>query len=109
MIEQTKKIDRLVLEMAGREDFNFALITPGNSDHAYRYFLEVWGRKPVMLDNLVSDPQRKTVVSQLLVVCEQQGCDPEKSSLWEVWGFGKARVVDSRIGPAGINVYKLIH
>ena len=45
--EQVKSISEFILEKAGGKPFNFALITGGNSDHAYRYIFEVEGNPPV--------------------------------------------------------------
>lgn len=109
LLEQTKRVSKIVLELAGDQPFNFALIAPGNSDHAYRYFLEIWGRPPRIILNPTLDPERKTVTDQLIVVCEQVNCAPLGNPQWEVAGFGQADIADKRDGPAGIIVYKLIH
>ncbi|MEK7127312.1 MAG: glycosyltransferase family 39 protein [Patescibacteria group bacterium] len=107
-IGQTKNVDKVVMDMLGGEDFNFALITPGNSDHAYRYFLELNGKKAKVIYNPDIDPERKSVASQLIVVCEGP-CAPLGSPLWEVAGFGRAEIADSKQVPVGITVYKLVH
>ena len=109
LVEQTKSIDRAVLDLAGNEPFNFALITPGNSDHAYRYFLEIWGRSPLTIESPAIDPKRTSITNQLIVVCEDPDCKPLGHPLWEVAGFGRAEIVAQKIGPIGIKVYKLIH
>lgn len=108
LVDQTKNVDKIVLEMAGNEPYNFALITPGNSDHAYRYFLEVGGRASVTIENPQIDPDRKTVTNQLIVVCEGS-CHPLGSPLWEVAGFGRGEIVSQQQAPVGITVYKLVH
>jgi 4-amino-4-deoxy-L-arabinose transferase-like glycosyltransferase len=109
MVAQTKAIDNIVLDMTAGQPFNFALIAPGNSDHAYRYFLDIWGRSPVVVEPESTDPDRKTATSQLVVVCELKGCGPLGYSSWEVAGFGRAEIVDKKEGPAGIMVFKLVH
>lgn len=108
-VEQTKKIANLILDLSGRQRFNFALITPGNSDHAYRYFLDVWGYTPQIIENPQVDPQRTSVTDQLIVVCEQKACQPLGNPLWEVAGFGRAEIKNTVDGPAGITLYKLVH
>lgn len=105
---QTKNISRFVLEKAEEKPFNFALITGQNSDHAYRYFLETWGRPPVVIENLEMDPERKTVTDQLLIVCEKTDCQPLGHSLWEVAGFGRAEIV-GQWDVSVVRVYKLVH
>jgi len=93
MLRNTKQIADFVLEMSGNLPYNFALIADRNSDHAYRYFLELSGHKPVSIENPEIDPDRKTVTAQLLVVCEEKVCQPEGHSLWEIAGFGRAKIV----------------
>lgn len=108
-LKQTQDIAHLVLEKTGNNPFNFALITGQNSDHGYRYFLELWGAKPVTIENSQIDSERKTVTNQLLVVCEVVDCQPLGNSLWEIAGFGRAEIVGSWPAPGGIQVFKLIH
>ncbi|MBI3559267.1 glycosyltransferase family 39 protein [Candidatus Gottesmanbacteria bacterium] len=108
LIQQTKSIDEIILSLFQLKPYNFALASPGNSDHAYRYFLEIWGRSPVTIQNSEIDPLRKTVTDQLIVVCEQK-CSPLGNPLWEVAGFGRAEIFQEVTGPAGIKIYKLIH
>ncbi len=108
-LEQTKQIAKIILEKTEGKPFNFALITGQNSDHAYRYFLEIWGRKPITIENPQIDPERKTVTDQLLVVCEIADCKPLGHSLWEIAGFGRAEIVGSWPAPGGIAVMKLVH
>ena len=108
LVEQTQAVDRIVMQLVDGEDFNFALITPGNSDHAYRYFLEIWGKTAKVIYNPDIDPMRISVTNQLIVVCEGE-CEPLGNPLWEVAGFGRAEIKDEIAGPAGIKVYKLVH
>lgn len=109
LLAQTQAVDRIVLDLAGDKPFNFALVTSGNSDHAYRYFLEIWGRPPVTILNPELDPKRETVTSQLIAVCEQKNCQLLGHPLWEIAGFGQAQIAQKRDGPAGITIYKLTH
>ena len=90
--DQVKTISEFVISKSDNKPFNFALITPSNSDHAYRYYLEVLGHKPVEMENQINDPQRRTVTSQLMVVCEDINCHPLGYSLFEVAGFGRAEI-----------------
>lgn len=104
---QAETISRFVLGKAGGRPFNFALITGANSDHAYRYFFEVLGNKPVTIENAQVDPQRKTVTSQLLIVCEKIDCAPLGNSLWEVAGFGRAEIA-GKWDVSVVKVYRLV-
>lgn len=104
---QAELISDFVIAKTNSEPFNFALLTPGNSDHAYRYFFEIKGRKPVMIDNTLNDPKRKTVTKQLLIVCEDVSCKPLGNPLFEVAGFGRAKIV-GEWNVSVVKVYKLI-
>lgn len=105
--DQVKEIAEFVTSKADNKPFNFALITGGNSDHAYRYFMELAGKKPVMIEYPKADPERKTVTNQLLVVCEDISCQPLGNSLWEVAGFGRAEIAD-KWDVSVVKVYKLV-
>ncbi len=107
-MQQVAGIARKVFDEAHGKPFNFALITGGNSDHAYRYFLTIWGNPPVTILNPDVDPKRKSVTDQLLVVCEELPCHPEGASLWEVAGFGRAQIV-GEWNVSVVQVYKLQH
>lgn len=107
-LAQTKAVARSIFEKANQKPLNLALITGGNSDHAYRYFLEVWKNPPVTIENTEKDPQRKTVTDQLFVICEKDECKPLGDSLWEIAGFGRAEISDSW-KVSVIKVFRLIH
>ena len=75
-VSQTKVIAQEVLNETNGKPYNFALITGGNSDYAYRYYLTIWGHPPVTIDNSIVDPERRTVTDQLMIVCESVPCSP---------------------------------
>lgn len=106
--EQMKGIAEFVVDKTDNKPFNFALITGGNSDHAYRYFMEVMGHKPIQLEIEANDPERKTVTDQLLIVCEDTACKPLGHPLFEVAGFGEAKIAGEWT-TSHVKVYKLIH
>ena len=107
-VYQTESIARAVLKETGNKPFNFALITGGNSDFAYRYFLTIWGHAPVTIQPPYLDPQRTTVMKQLIVVCESIPCYPLGNPLFEIAGFGRASIAD-KTNVSFIQIYKLIH
>lgn len=106
--EQVKMISHFVLSKTNNKPFNFALITGGNSDHSYRYFFELAGRKPLVIENEMIDPERKTVTNQLLVICEIPDCKPLGYPLWEIAGFGRGEIV-GEWGVSVVKVFKLEH
>jgi 4-amino-4-deoxy-L-arabinose transferase-like glycosyltransferase len=105
---QMKTIAEFVLSKTNNKPFNFALITPGNSDHAYRYFFKIEGRDPVTIQNQEIDPKRTTVTDQLLVVCEDINCEPLGNPLFEVAGFGRAEIA-GEWNVSVVKVYRLVH
>jgi 4-amino-4-deoxy-L-arabinose transferase-like glycosyltransferase len=107
-LNQVKTISQFVLDKTNGKPYNFALITRGNSDYAYRYFFTIWGRSPVTILNFQIDPRRTSVTDQLLVVCEIQDCAPLGNSLWEVAGFGRAEIA-GKWPISVVQVYRLVH
>ena len=107
-LEQVRKISWEAYQMTGGKPFNFALITGQNSDHGYRFFLEVWGNAPKTIENIAIDPERKSVTGQLIVLCEIIDCKPLGHPLWEIAGFGKAEIVESKSVPF-VTIHKLVH
>lgn len=105
----SQEVANIVLTLADNKPYNFALGSAGNSDHAYRYFLEVANRRPVTIEAPQVDPSRKTVTDQLIVVCEQKNCPLLGSPLWEIAGFGQAELNSTVVAPSGIYVYRLVH
>lgn len=91
---QAKTIADFILTRTDDEPYNFALLAPGNSDHAYRYFLEIDGQSPVVIKNPDEDPLRTSVTQQLFVVCEESICSPLGHPLWEIAGFGRAEIAN---------------
>src|SRR5258708_4480980 len=91
-LQQMESIAQFVYTRTDGKPFNFALITGGNSDHAYRYFFTLWNHSPVTIENAMVDPQRKTVTDQLFVVCESIPCYPVGNPLFEIAGFGRTEI-----------------
>ena len=89
--------------MAAGEDYNFALIAPGNSDHAYRFFLEKEFSRPTLLE--------EEVTNQLIVVCELEPgtCEPLGHPIWGIAGFGRAEIVETTIIDPGVTIIRLVH
>jgi 4-amino-4-deoxy-L-arabinose transferase-like glycosyltransferase len=106
--DQVKTIAEFVLSKTNNKPYNFALITQGNSDHAYRYYFEILGRSPIEIKNEVIDPHRRSVTEQLLIVCEDASCQPLGNGLWEVAGFGRSEIA-GEWNVSVVKIYKLIH
>lgn len=106
-LDQVKGIARFVFDKTEGKPFNFALITGGNSDHAYRYFFELWDNPPVTIETFEKDPDRKTVTDRLFVICETP-CSPLGHPLWEIAGFGQA-TISGKWDVSVVSLYKLDH
>lgn len=107
-LSQTKMISSAVLQLANNEPYNFALITATNSDHAYRYFLELSSNPPVQIKQPHEDLSRETVTDQLLVVCEDPACQVLGYPSWDVAGFGKAEITHQE-SVSVVKVVRLVH
>lgn len=84
LIDQTEQIAGVITQKSEGDSYNFALIAKGNSDHAYRYFLENMTPKPLKLE--------ENVTGQLIILCEDIPCAPLGNPLWEIAGFGRAEI-----------------
>jgi len=107
-LNQMRTIASFVMTKTNAKPFNFALVTGGNSDHAYRYFFTIWGHPPVTIQYSLVDPKKETVTDQLFVVCESLPCLPLGNSLWEIAGFGRAEI-EGHWNVSVVEVYKLVH
>ena len=108
-LNQMQTIAQFVMTQTNVRPFNFALISGGNSDHAYRYFFKIWGHNPTVIEDPQHDPKRTTVTDQLFVVCESPlPCEPLGNSLWEIAGFGRAEIA-GHWNISVVEVYKLVH
>lgn len=106
-LNQMKTIADFIMTKTNAKPFNFAIITGGNSDHAYRYFFTVWNHPPTTIEHPGVDPERKTVTDQLFVICEALPCQPVGNPLWEIAGFGQAEIAD-HWNVSVVEVYKLV-
>lgn len=102
LINQTENVADFVIEKTDGQAYNFGLISDHNSDHAYRYFLEIKNRKPKELEEIITD--------QLLVVCESKKCAPLGNPSWEIAAFGRAEIAGEwELPNIGIHVFRLTH
>lgn len=104
--DQAKEIAQFVIDKTKNKPYNFALISKGNSDQEYRYYLEILHHKPVTIQNMIDDPHRQSVTGQLLIVCEDITCKPLGYPLFDVAAFGRAEIVGSW-NVSVVKVYKL--
>ncbi|MDO8486502.1 MAG: glycosyltransferase family 39 protein [Candidatus Staskawiczbacteria bacterium] len=98
-LQKTQEIARFIVDQTGGKPLNFALISARNYDSAYKFYLGLYGNKPKVLPDEVTD--------QLFVVCEEKICDPTTNSKYEISSFGMSKI-DWEKDIAGVKVYKLI-
>jgi hypothetical protein len=102
LIDQTEKVADVVIEKSEGKPFNFALISDHNSDHAYKYFLEIKEKQSTELETIITE--------QLLIVCESKVCSPLGHPIWEIAGFGRVEIVGEwELKDIGIRVFRLTH
>ncbi len=98
-LKKTQDIATFVIDKSQNKDFNFALIAKSNYDLAYQFYLDMYGYKPKQL------PFVNT--GQLIVVCEDEVCDPTHNAKYEIAAFGWSKV-DWIEEFEGVKIYKLI-
>lgn len=91
-----------VIRLSNSKPYNFALMATGNTDYAYRFFLEKNKFKPVPIENEITD--------QLIVVCEQKDCRYNLSPLPQILSFGPKQL-DQEVDfiPGHIKIFRLVH
>lgn len=106
-LQRTEDVARKIMQEAGRDKLNLAVIAERNYEDAYKYFLQLWGAKVIDID-----PQKykETVADQLYVVCEmpKEKCDPTHNSKAQVASFGWSKIENSW-EVSGVVLYKLVH
>ncbi len=107
-LAQARTIAKEAFGKTEGKPFNFALVTQGNSDHAYRYFFEIWSNPPITIEPEFKDPERKTVTDRLIVICEIPDCKPLGHPLWEIAGFGQA-TISGQWDVSFVKIFKLVH
>lgn len=98
-LKRTQDVAKFIINESQNKDFNFALIAKNNYDAAYQFYLEQFGHKPKMVHFDKSD--------QLLVVCEDEICDPTHSPKYEVAAFGWSKIEWMKEF-SGVKIYKLV-
>lgn len=101
-LKTASNVAEKVIELTNNKPYNFALMASGNTDYAYRFFLESRGFTPVPIENRITD--------QLIVVCEEKDCRYNLSPLPQILAFGP-RALDLEIDfiPGHIKIFRLVH
>lgn len=106
-LPRTINVAGKVMEEAGDDPFNIAVIAERNYEGAYLYFLEKDGAPVVAID---AQREKETVADQLFVICElpHEECGPTTSPKAEVANFGWSDI-ENEWEVEGIFIFRLIH
>jgi len=98
-IKKAKDVAILIFDNVKASKFTVTSLPGDYSDTTYRYFLEIWGRKPIDKDSLEKADEQ-------FVICERE-CKPIGDPQWDIAYFG----ANKQVGVWTINnvkIYKLI-
>lgn len=98
-VPRAMKIARVVQENVTEDVYQVASLPNKYNDHTYRYFLEVWGNRPLEKDTLEK-------ADELFVICEQE-CKPIGDAQWDIAYFAPTEVVGTW-ELEGVTIYKLV-
>ena len=89
-----------ILSNIGKEKYTVTALPEKYSDSTYRYFLEIWGKRPIEKDSLEK-------ADELFVVCEKT-CSPIIGNpQWDIAYFAPNKIEDQWTID-NIKIYKLI-
>ena len=101
-LKTARSVANKVIELSNDKPYNFALMASGNTDYAYRFFLEAQKKKPSPIEEKITD--------QLIVICEEKDCRYNLSPLPQIISFGP-RELDLEVDfiPGHIKIFRLVH
>jgi 4-amino-4-deoxy-L-arabinose transferase-like glycosyltransferase len=101
-ITKAKKISEIIYKNIRVENkkFTVSALPYKYSDSTYRYFLEIWGKKPIEKDSLEK-------ADELFVVCEEK-CQPIGDPQWDIAYFAPKKISGTWF-INNVKIYKLIH
>jgi len=98
-IDKAREIAKVIYDNADKNGFRLTSLPQHYGDYAYRYFLELWRRKPIEKGSFEKVPT-------LFVVCEEE-CRPIGDPQWDIAYFAPRKIVGVwRID--GVTIYKLV-
>ena len=99
-IDKAKKISKFIFDNVREKDYMVTAIPEVYSDHTARYFLEIWGKKPLERDNTKN-------ARELFVICENP-CKPIGNPLYDIAVFSAKKITaSSKVD--NVTIYKLTH
>jgi len=98
-LEKAKKISRIIFNNIDKTRYSITSLPMNYSDTTYRYFLEIWNKKPI-------DKESFEKGQELFVICEDK-CDPLNSPQWDIAYFGGNKIEETWKSN-NVKIYKLI-
>lgn len=99
-IQIAEKVAKKIYENIEKEKFTVTALPEKYSDSTYRYFLEIWGKRPIEKDSL-------TKADELFLVCEKK-CSPIIGNpQWDIAYFAPNKII-GKWEINGVKIYKLI-
>lgn len=98
-IRVAKDIAQTIRQNLTHESYRLTSLPQRHADTTYRYFLEIWGKRPIEKDSLER-------TEELFVVCEEK-CKPIGDPQWDVAYFAPRKIVGTwKVD--NVTIYKLI-
>ncbi|NTU73719.1 phospholipid carrier-dependent glycosyltransferase [Candidatus Roizmanbacteria bacterium] len=86
-IARSEKVARSIASHLHTTNYSLTALPNQYSDSTYRYFLEVWGKRP-------SEKDMQVRTDELIVICEET-CQPIGNGQWDIAYFAPAKIIES--------------
>ncbi len=97
-IARARKIARAIYSNVTSDKYTVTALPNQYADSTYRYFLEIWDKRPIEKDSL--DP-----AGELFVVCEEE-CKPIGNAQWDIAYFAPTKTLNT-IPVDTVTIHKL--
>lgn len=97
-INHAEHISKAIFDNVTSDSYQVSGIPDYYDDNTYRYFLELWGKRPLAKDSLEKG-------TEMFAVCERS-CEPLKAPQWSITFFKPNKIV-GQWEVEGVTIYKL--
>lgn len=101
-IEEAQIVARSVMDRNPRTPYQLVSLPSTETDDHIRYFLELWGKRPLPADS-AKQP------TELYILCHQKTCDALNDGQWQVAAFTNKKVAATWQTAQRITIYQIIH
>ena len=98
-IVKAQTVAKIIQLSVTKSKFSVTALPNQYSDSTYRYFLEIWGKRPLEKDTL--DPAQ-----ELFVICEGP-CKPIGNPQWDIAYFKPKKIEQTRVIFPPLTMYRL--